>query len=65
MNADFQSMTEKQIRISWWVISGVGLALMLFCIWTGYEKTGWMIIFPTTLVVRHLVTRRWYPNRPN
>jgi hypothetical protein len=58
-------MTEKQIRIAWWVISGVGFTLMVICFWTGYEIMGWLIIFPATLIVRHIVTRRWYPNKPN
>jgi len=60
-----EKMTEKQIRIAWWLISGIGFAIMVICFWMGYEKIGGLVIFPTTLIVRHTVTRRWYPNKPN
>jgi hypothetical protein len=58
-------MKEKQIRIAWWVISGIGFASMTTCFWFGYNKTAGLVLFPITLLVRHIVTGRWYPNKPN
>lgn len=58
-------MTEKQIRISWWAISTIGLSVMIACFWMGDNKMAGLVVFPATLLVRHIVTRRWYPNKPN
>ncbi len=58
-------MTEKQIRTSWWIISGSGFVLIAVCFLAGFTVIGGLVIFPITLLVRHIVTGRWYPNRPN
>ena len=50
-------MTKSQNQMAYWGITVIGFATFSFCILTGKEMIGWLMVFPIIFLVRYLMTR--------